>query len=192
MRQSIRLGLGFLLATVFGPSALAASVLTAPLHWQSVSIETGLVKLKEQFLDVSIEEDVEFVGAVLRNPDGTFEFTQGRGRPGQDRVTFRIQRPDDAEIVGLWHTHGAHGPTRAIFSPTDADLVRATGLPFYLITPDGEIRVLRPAHVTGRQAGIRVAGTLSRLPRGSHPGERVTGRTARQQAPRGCSDVMEV
>jgi hypothetical protein len=181
-----------LLTALISQSA-AANVLTAPLNWQSMSIEVGLDRLKEQFLDLSVRKDTEFVGAVLRTPAGTYEFTHGNGKPGQDRVSFRIQRPADAEIVGLWHTHGAHGPTRAIFSPTDAELVRQTGLPFYLITPEGEVRVLRPEHVEGRSSGSRmIKGAMSRLPRGSHPGERVSGRSQKRQAANGCADVIEV
>lgn len=180
------------LASLAGSQLALANVITAQLDWRAESIEAGLNRVKDQFLDASIREDAEYVGAVLRDPAGSITFTQGNGEPGQDRVTFRIQRPSDTELVGLWHTHGAHGPTRAVFSPTDAALVRQTGLPFYLITPQGEIRVLRPEHVEGRQTGTRVEGSLSRLPRGSHPGERLRGRMASNLAPRGCSDVMEV
>ena len=180
-----------LLTALFSQSA-AANVLTAPLNWQSMSIEAGLDRLKEQFLDLSVREDTEFVGAVLRTAEGTYEFTQGHGKPGRDRVSFRIQRPADAEIVGLWHTHGAHGPTRAVFSPTDAELVRQTGLPFYLITPAGEIRVLRPEHVESLSAGGWVKGTMSRLPRGSHTGERVSGSSHKRLPPSGCAGVIEV
>ena len=169
-----------------------ASVLTAPLDWQAGSIEAGLDRLKDQFLDTSIESDTEFVGAVLQRADGSYEFTQGHGRPGQDRVTFRIQRPSETEVVGLWHTHGAHGPTRAVFSPTDAELVRQTGLPFYLITPEGEVRVLRPEHVEKRFRGARLKGSMARLPLGSHPGERVAGRSEKSQPPSGCRDVIKV
>ncbi len=173
-----------------------ATVLTTPLAWRAPTLEIGLYRLKEQFLDLSIRDDSEFVGAVLRSADGSYEFTHGHGEPGQDKVSFRIQRPIDTEVVGLWHTHGGHGPAREVFSPTDAELVRQTGLPFYLITPDGEVRVLHPHHVEGRQARIRPQGTLrrttARLPRGSHPGERVLGRNQKRQAPRGCADVIEV
>ena len=172
--------------------SVAASVLTAPLDWRAGSIEDGLDRIKKQFLDASIERDTEFVGAVLQRPDGSYEFTQGHGRPGQDRVTFRIQRPGNTEVVGLWHTHGAHGPTRAVFSPTDAELVRQTGLPFYLITPEGEVRVLRPEHVQKRFRGARLKGSMARLPLGSHPGDRVAGRSEKSSPPRGCSDVIKV
>ena len=184
-----------LAATVVGLLAnqsAAASVLTAPLQWQATSIEAGLERIKAQFLDTSIREDTEFVGAVLRAGDGNYEFTQGHGLPGQDRVTFRIQRPHHTEVVGLWHTHGGHGPSRSVFSPTDAELVRQTGLPFYLITPEGEIRVLRPEHVKRPFRGSRLKGSMARLPRGSHPGERVTGRSAKPRPPRGCADVIKV
>lgn len=183
---------GTLLLAGWAGGSAAASVLTAPLEWRAMSVETGLDRVKEQFLDVSIRQDMEFVGAVLRHPDGSFEFTQGRGRPGQDQVSFRIRRPLDAELVGFWHTHGAHGPTRAIFSPTDAELVKRTGLPFFLITPEGEIRVLRPEHVAETNARSRLPGTLSWLPRGSHPGERFSGREQKRPAPALIADVTGV
>lgn len=169
-----------------------ASVLTKPLNWHTQTLETGLDRLKEQFLDLSIQQDREFVGAVLRRADGTYAFTHGQGKPGQNKVSFRIQRGVDTRIIGLWHTHGDYGPARAVFSPTDAELVRQTGLPFYLITPEGEIRVLRPHHVEQPGARVRLQGTMARLPRGSHPGERVTGRTSNPDAPTGCPDVIEV
>ena len=183
--------LAVLIVTLLGQTA-AASVLTTPLDWRAETLETGLDRLKEQFLDLSIRQDTEFVGAVLRRADGTYAFTQGRGKPGQDKVSFRIQRGADTEIVGLWHTHGEQGPTRAVFSPTDAKLVRQTGLPFYLITPEGEVRVLRPHHVERPHSRARLQGTMARLPRGSHPGERVTGRSSTHKAPEGCADVIEV
>ena len=185
-------GLAMMLTSLCLPAVALTNVLTTPLGWQTASIESGLSRLKDEFLDESVQLDTEYVGAVLRNADGSFEFTHGQGKPGQDKVSFRIRRPEDAELVGLWHTHGSHGPTRAIFSPTDAELVRTTGLPFYLITPDGEIRVLRPEHVSGQQRPRRISGTMARLPRGSHPGERVRGQMVQPRPPRGCSDVIEV
>jgi len=169
-----------------------ATVFTTPLDWRSTTLEAGFDRLKEQFLDLSIRNDTEFVGAVLQAADGHYEFTHGQGKPGQDKVTFRIQRPSDTRIVALWHTHGNHGPSRAVFSRTDAELVRQTGLPFYLITPDGEVRVLRPTHLERRHSRIRVRGTMARLPRGSHPGERVMGRSQKRQPLQGCADVIEV
>lgn len=179
-------------ALIICPTA-RSSVVTERLEWRVADLNAGLIRLKEQVLDRSLAEDVEFVGAVLRRDDGQFAFTQGRGLPGQDQVTFRIRRPEDAEIVGLWHTHGAHGPARAVFSPTDAELVRQTGLPFYLITPEGEVRVLRPEHVAGaKRSAWSARGSVARLPRGSHPGERISGRAVRGHPVRGCADVMEV
>ncbi len=162
--------------------SVSANVLTESLQWQATTVELGLARLKDQFLDISIRQDVEYVGAVFRTAEGSIRFTQGRGRPGQDQVTFRIRAPGDARLIGFWHTHGADGFARTVFSRTDAELVRVYGLPFYLITPDGEIRVLRPEHVAP-DMGTRLAG----LPRGAHPGERLfTGQA------RACGDVMEV
>ena len=51
------------------------------------------------------------------------------------------------QLAAFWHTHGAPARLRELFSPDDVDLVRSTGRDFYLITPRGEIRVLRPSDV---------------------------------------------
>ncbi|MGE0622604.1 MAG: DUF4329 domain-containing protein [Pseudomonadales bacterium] len=149
---------------------MAANVLTEAVAWQAATLASGLYRLKEHVLDESRHRDVEFVGAVFRTRSGAFRFTQGQGRAGQNRVTFRVRPPADTELVGFWHTHGADGPAQAAFSDTDVNLVRASGLPFYLIAPDGKIRVLRPEHVRAG-SGIRFRG----LPRGAHPGERLRG-----------------
>jgi hypothetical protein len=169
------------------PASAGANVLTELLDWRTDSLELGLARLKEQFLDMSTQRDAEFVGAVFQMPSGAYQFTQGQGQPGQNQVTFRIRRRADQRLVGFWHTHGAEGPSRAVFSPTDAKLVRQTGLPFYLIAPDGEIRVLRPEHLSGPGPMALKMGEFARLPRGSHPGERVTDRRTED-----CPDVMEV
>jgi hypothetical protein len=147
-----------------------ATVLTEPLDWRVPDVVLGLERLKAQYLDVSSELDAEFVGAVLRTPDCDYAFTQGQGPRGQKRVSFRVRRPADRDLVGFWHTHGAHGPAQSVFSPTDAKLVRKTGLPFYLIAPDGEIRVLKPEHLDRRSPDSRMMGAFDRLPNGGLPG----------------------
>lgn len=146
------------------------AVLTVPVNWHVGELERGLMRLSDSFLRSSTRHDVEYVGAVLQRADGRYTFTQGTGRKGQDSVTFKIRHTRDVQIVGFWHTHGDAGFARDIFSPTDADLVRSMQLPFYLITPHGEIRVLRPEHVTARPPH---GFAERRLPAGSHPGERI-------------------
>jgi hypothetical protein len=165
-----------LLLSVLVSMPVMANVLTELLSWRAPSVERGLDRLRDEFLSRSIAQDAEFVGAVFRTRSGEFEFTQGQGPRGQNQVTFRIRRTAGQELVGFWHTHGANRPSRGIFSPTDARLVRRTGLPFYLIRPDGEIRVLKPEHVADRdRVGLKI-GAFARLPRGSHPGESVAAR----------------
>ena len=154
---------------------LQANVLTEPLAWRETSLELGLNRIKDNYLDDSIWRDREYVGGIFRHTDGSFGFSYGRGHSGQDQVRFRVQVHAGTEIVGFWHTHGAHGPGRALFSPVDAELVRQTGLPFYLITPAGEIRVLRPTHLRQQRAPGAIFGRTARLPRGAYPGEPVAG-----------------
>lgn len=163
-----------------------ATVLTRPLDWRVADVVLGLERLKAQYLDVSSELNTEFVGAVLRTPSCEYTFTQGRGSRGQKKVSFRVRRPADRELVGFWHTHGAHGPSQSVFSPTDAKLVKKTGLPFYLITPDGEIRVLKPEHLDRRSRGSRMMGAFDRLPHGGLPGVPVEPWRTPQDAAGSC------
>lgn len=148
-----------------------ASIPTEPLDWHTDGLIEGLVRLKDRFLDTSVRNDTEYVGAVLRDPDGRYRFTVGTGKPRQDRVTFQVRHPSSQELVGFWHTHGAHGPNRDRFSRADVELVRDTGKPFFLITADGRLLVLTPAEA--RDAGGLLTGQgsgRSRAARGSRAG----------------------
>lgn len=100
----------------------------------------------------SVAQDVEYVGAVYR-AGGRFRVNVGRGCPGQDAFTVRLPVPHRHDIVAFWHTHGADGALRDLFSPQDFDLVESQQRPFYLITPSGELRVLRPG-MTIRQGDL--------------------------------------
>jgi hypothetical protein len=126
------------------PRAAADVVETRLLPWSTATVEEGLAELRRQFLDDSRRNDREHVGAVLRAPDGSLRFTHGIAWHGQDRVSFRSGAFGELELLGYWHTHGADGPHRELFSPGDAGMVRQSGLPFYLIdpriTPRGSIR----------------------------------------------------
>ncbi len=79
----------------------------------------------------------------LRDGAGGYWTSVGSGCSGQNTVTFAVQVPAKMQLAAFWHTHGAAAPLRELFSPDDVDLVRSTGRDFYLITPRGEIRVLR-------------------------------------------------
>lgn len=90
----------------------------------------------------SIGSDVEFAGGLMRDQTGGFRISLGAGCAGRDAVSFRLPRLPAGELVAFWHTHGAHGYARSLFSDADAAVVRQFGLPFYLIDPRGDLRVL--------------------------------------------------
>ena len=134
-------------------------ITTEVLQNQSYSSQLAAVEAAgRQFLGDSIENDVEHVGAILQKPDGSLLLTQGRSQPGIDGVVFTVRRPTSTTIVGYWHTHGAPGSQREYFSAADAKTVAKSGLPFYLITPKGQIKVLRPAAHSVRTVQRRSPG----------------------------------
>ncbi|MEQ8859171.1 MAG: DUF4329 domain-containing protein [Pseudomonadales bacterium] len=91
----------------------------------------------------SVQNDVEYAGALYR-VDDAYRINLGRGCPGEDTFTIRLPVPRGHSLIAFWHTHGTDGAMRSWFSPEDFELVAAHRRPFYLITPDGELRVLRP------------------------------------------------
>lgn len=101
-----------------------------------------------RFNPYSVQEDREYLGAVVKlgNPAGeaAYRYLVARGKPGQNRVRIQLPIPKRAEIVAFWHTHGAHGPNRHLFSGSDTTLVRKTGKPFYMADAEGNLRVFRP------------------------------------------------
>lgn len=101
-----------------------------------------------RFNPYSVREDREYLGAVVKLDasvnESAFRYLVARGKPGQDRVRIQLPIPKRAEIVAFWHTHGAHGPNRHLFSGSDTRLVRKTGKPFYMADANGNLRVFRP------------------------------------------------
>ena len=92
---------------------------------------------------LSVREDREYVGAILRRGDD-YLYTTVPGQAGADRIRARLPVPAGCELVAIWHTHGAAGSTRHLFSRFDGDLVVATGRPLYLADATGALRVLKP------------------------------------------------
>jgi hypothetical protein len=123
------------------------------------SVVAAVDAMRRAHLERSVRSDREFVGAVVENGAGGYWTSVGSGCSGQDTVTFAVQVPLETRVAAFWHTHGAAAALRDLFSPDDVDLVRSTGRDFYLITPRGEIRVLRPGDV----ARIGAIG-VSRIP----------------------------
>ena len=122
------------------------------------SVVAAVDAMRREHLNRSIRSDREFVGAIVENGAGEYWTSVGSGCSGQDTVTFAVQIPAAARLAAFWHTHGAAAASRDLFSPDDVDLVRHTGRDFYLITPRGEIRVLRTDDVAG--VGATGAGRM--------------------------------
>ena len=108
------------------------------------SVIAAVDAMRREHLERSVRSDREFVGAIVENGAGGYWTSVGSGCAGQNTVTFAVQVPAPARLAAFWHTHGAAAASRELFSPDDVDLVRMTGRDFYLITPRGDIRVLRP------------------------------------------------
>ncbi len=119
----------------------------------------AMIALGQKFLARSIKEDVEHMGAILETPAGTYRVSHGKSKTAQNRFHFTVLRPESLKVVAYWHTHGAPGALRDKFSVTDAQTVIKTGLPFYLITPKGELKVLNIAKTGARRTR---AQTISR------------------------------
>ena len=102
----------------------------------------------KRFNPYSVREDREYLGAIVKlavaGKDSAYRYLVARGKPGQDRVSIQLPVPKAAEMVAFWHTHGAHGPNRHLFSGSDTRLVRKTGKPFYMADARGNLRVFRP------------------------------------------------
>ncbi len=149
--------------------ALAAAMLVTALASSTAmpTVDCGLVRTRDigvdfgtaeaavrtlatARLDDSRRHDREWVGGVLRTADGRYRITEGVGCAGQDTVTFSVPVTPRTELVAFWHTHGDAGQARHLFSPDDGRVVSDTGKYFYLMTPDGTLKVLRPAHARVR------------------------------------------
>ena len=135
---------------------------------------------------VSIDEDREYMAAVLRQPDG-FRFVVQPSRRGRDRVELRFGRYSGEVLAALWHTHGRLAGHRSLFSPTDTDLVAAVAVPLYLSDPRGVLRVLRP----GVRARIPRRGHGLPPPRGSATGAVVRSQDATNDASQALTASLE-
>ena len=121
-----------------------------------VSVEAAVRAQATARLDDSVAFDREWVGGVLRGSDGLYRVTEGVACSGHDTVRFTVPRPKGTDVVAFWHTHGGPGIARDRFSPDDAHLVLTTRREFFLMTPNGALKVLRPAHA--RQPAAQYIG----------------------------------
>lgn len=132
-----------------------------------LNVEAAVRHAAMQYLECSAQEDREYMGGILHKA-GTFYYSVGAGKRGEDTITVRIKIPAGARLVALWHTHGAHHWNRRYFSRIDTDLVERLRLPLYLADPMGDIRVFRPGDPTlsRRQSARRGLGWESGYARG--------------------------
>ena len=143
------------------PAALECGVVhTRATAASFASIEAAVRAHATARLDDSVAFDREWVGGVLRGADGRYRVTEGVGCPGQDTVTFAVPVIKGSDVVAFWHTHGAPGIARDRFSPDDARVVLATGRNFFLMTPNGSLKVLRPEHA--RRPAAQYLGAMVR------------------------------
>ena len=111
-------------------------------HWYSSELE-AVVAAAGLYSAVSIREDREFMGAVLRDGD-RYAFTVGAGAPGRDKITVKIRIPHGVDVVAFWHTHGARTRSNQYFSEVDTQLVKQWQKPFYLADYTGILKVMVP------------------------------------------------
>ena len=143
--------IGALLSAIFLPvqaSRSGCGVVATTLDSDRAypTVVAAVTSMQRAFLDESVHSDREFVGAIFED-GGAYRASVGRACVGQDTVTFAISVPPGAQLAALWHTHGAPADLREFFSADDVDVVRSIRRDFYLITPRGELRVLRAADV---------------------------------------------
>lgn len=111
------------------------------------SVEAVVLVLRDCYLDPSVRQDREFIAPILQTPQG-FVGIVIAGEPGHDRFRLRLRIPSDQRLVALWHTHGAGGADRELFSAADTRLANELGLVSYLTTPTGQTRVYLPGTPT--------------------------------------------
>ena len=111
------------------------------------SIEEAVFAASRRFNPSSIQEDREYLGVVLRGVAGgkdQYFYTVGAGRRGHGQVTVRIELPQSLRLAAFWHTHGAAGINRELFSRADVELVEQWQVPFYLADHTRQLKVFRP------------------------------------------------
>jgi len=130
--------------SVFFWVCFTTSVHAEPTVSAWFSSELGaVIAAADRYNPISINQDREFIGAVLKL-DHCYTYTVTAGKRGADQVSARIRVPVGAEIVAFWHTHGVARHSNRYFSAIDAGLVRHQNKPFYLADYTGRLKVLKP------------------------------------------------
>jgi hypothetical protein len=156
------------IATIAGISGMLLLASINPAHADPPSAGrpymtelAAVVAAADHYNPVSISEDREFMGAVLRDGD-RYEFTVGAGEPGRDAITVRIRVRPGVDIVAFWHTHGARHSSNRYFSAVDTRLVKRWQKPFYLADYTGVLKVMVPGGPTLSRSRARRLGLPGR------------------------------
>jgi len=110
------------------------------------SLEAAVIAASDYFNPLSIIEDREYLGAILRHRQRPkhFIYNVAAGQAGADQIIAHLPVPKEYEIVAFWHTHGSAHWSRRYFSDTDTRLVGQWQLPLYLADHLGALRVFKP------------------------------------------------
>ncbi len=157
-RHLITLTAVTMLVTVIGNAASAKADTCHPAIYGSVI--DAVLDASRSHNPVSVREDREFMGGIFRqtiNGEIFFGYTVSVGDPTRDRITARIRMPLDSQLVAIWHTHGSAHWRRNYFSSTDTRLAESMGVPVFLATGHGELRIFEPGDRTlGRTQARRL------------------------------------
>lgn len=141
----------------FAKDMAKANLLERPSELTTAGVEpqvfntelTAVIHAMNTYNPRSVAEDREYIGAVYRllNNQG-YIYSTTPGNIGADQISGGVPKLKTARLIAFWHTHGAAHRTRKYFSDIDTDLVKKWGLPFYMGSADGYLRVFRPEHRT--------------------------------------------
>jgi hypothetical protein len=135
------------------------------------SLADALEDAVQRFLPTSVAEDREHLGGIFTStgPEPVFVYSVARNARGRDELRARLHTPAGFRLAAIWHTHGAAGHGREWFSPRDTRMAETLGVPVYLATPEGEVRVFHPGgrKLSAAQARRRRLGLRAGVARGA-------------------------
>lgn len=108
----------------------------------------------DEILPVSVNNNIEYSGAIVRNSAGKFLFTYAETLEEPDASNSDPRIPVGTKQIGLYHTHGGGGEGKnnsESFSPQDIIIANGKKIFSYLGTPSGRIKkIVPPALLTGK------------------------------------------
>jgi hypothetical protein len=147
------------------------------------TVEEAVAHAAGIFNPMSIESDIEIGGGIVKDRDDKFYFTFTIGEKGAGNLGFRILKPKNHDLVGIWHSHGAEGNLRDAFSETDVKSSNDLGVPSYIVDSTGAMRTLPTGSKVRYVSGGGKRGTGNRgEPVLGVDGQQLVVRTLREQA----------